>query len=199
MALHNIWVYQAIRYQAYPIPETMTTTHVITDTVVDVKSISPYVVVTIHRNESAETPVVVPSNMLDILKPAASYDYWLVVNGNRLYRQENKLDLSNLDEALLEFVFPLALGAQWYQSDLKAKSNPNPSIDDYMLRKVTKMGAVTVPAGRFDNCRFMQEEWAGVTFENWYCPAVGWVDTKHDHHGTPEGLHQILISYQLNR
>ncbi|MBI5879634.1 MAG: hypothetical protein HZB53_18445 [Chloroflexi bacterium] len=199
LSVGSFRVYQVTRYQAYPIPETMTVTRVVTDTVVNVETIAPYVVATIHRSEHAETAVAVPASMLDILMPAGSRNYWLIAKGNRLYRQDNKLDLSALDEALLELVFPLTLGAQWYQSDLLAKSNPTPRADAYMLRKVTDVGAVTVPAGHFDSCYFLQEEWAGTTFENWYCPAVGWVDRKADHHGTPEGWREVLIHYQMNR
>ena len=199
MDVGRTWVYQKTRYQAYPIQETMTATRVVTESVVKIETITPFAVATIHRSEDAETAVAVPANMLDILMPASSHDYWLIVKGNRLYRQVNKLDLSGLDEALLELVFPLKLGAQWYQTDLLARSRPTARIGDYMLRQVTKAGVVTVPAGTFDACYFLREEWAGTTFENWYCPDVGWVDRKVDHHGTPEGWREVLIRYQASR
>jgi len=178
----------------------MTTTRVVTETVVEVESISSYLVAKIHREESAEIPVgdVPPSWQGVPLKPATSSDYWLVVSGNRMYRQERNLDLSSLSTALLEFVFPLKLGEKWYLSDEKAKLNPT-YADDWMLRKVTKVGTVVVPAGDFNNCFFLEEVWAGATFETWFCPNVGIVDQKGNHHGTPYGVRKVLIRYQLNK
>ena len=113
-------------------------------------------------------------------------------------RQERDLDLSSLSTALLEFVFPVELGEKWYQSDEKAKLNPT-YADDWMLRKVTKVGTIVVPAGEFSHCFFLEETWGGTTFETWFCPSVGVVDRKADHHGTPGGFRQVLIRYQLNK
>ncbi len=199
LALDNTWVFQFTRYEGVPINEILTTTLVVTETVVEVKNISSYLVAKIHREESAEIPVgEVPPRRGAPLRPATSSDYWLVVSGNRMYRQERELDLSSLSTALLEFVFPVKLGEKWYQSDEKAKLYPT-YADDGMLRKVTKVGTVVVPAGEFNNCFFLVEVWAGTTFETWFCPNVGVVDRKVDHHGTPGGFRQVLIRYQLNK
>lgn len=201
LALNNSWVFQATRYQGVPITEIITTTRVVTETVVDVKSVSSYFVAKIHRDESAEMPVgdVPPSWQGVPLRPATSSDYWLVVSGDRMYRQERGLDLANLSRtALLEFVFPLKVGGKWYVSDEKAKLNPT-YADDWMLRKVTKVDTVVVPAGRFNSCFFLEEEWAGTTFETWFCPNVGIVEKKSDHHGTLEGYRQALVRYQLKK
>jgi len=200
LALDNTWVFQFTRYEGVPITEIITTTRVVTETVVEVKNISSYLVAKIHREESAEIPVgdVPPSWQGVPLRPATSSEYWLVVSGNRMYRQERNLDLSSLNTALLEFVFPLELGEKWYQSDEVAKLNPT-YAEGWMLRKVTKVGTVVVPAGHFNNCFFLEEAWAGTTFETWFCPNVGVVDQKADHHGTPGGFRQVLIRYQLNK
>jgi len=200
LALNNTWVFQLTRYEGVPITEIITTTLVVTETVVEVKSTSSYFVAKIHREESAEVPVgeVPPSWQGVPLRPATSSDYWLVVSGNRMYRQERNLDLSSLSTALLEFVFPVKLGEKWYRSDEKARLSPT-YADDWMLRKVTKVGTVVVPAGEFNDCFFLQEEWAGYTAETWFCPNVGIVDEKGNHHGTPEGFRQVLIRYQLNK
>lgn len=196
LALNDNWVFQSTRYQGYPIPEIMTATLIITETVVYVENISPYFVAEIHQDQGAETPVSIPKGMESILRPATSGEYWLIVNGSRLYRQENKLDLSKLNEALIELVFPLRPGAMWYQTDEKAQLNPT-FADNWMLRKVTKVDTVVVPAGRFNDCFLLEEEWAGTTFATWFCPNVGIVDRKVDHQGTPEGYHQVLVKHQL--
>lgn len=199
LALNNTWVYQVTWHEQVPTTEIMTTTRTLTETVVEVKNTSSYFAAKIREDQSAEMPVVIPkSTQSEPLRPAESYEYWLVVNGNRLYRQERNLDLTQLDTALLEFVFPLQLGAKWYLSDEKAKLNPT-YADDWMLRKVTQVDTVVVPAGRFNNCFFLEDEWADATFEIWFCPNVGVVDRKSDSKGRPEGFRKMLIRYQLEK
>jgi predicted small secreted protein len=200
LALGNTWVYQFTRYEGAPTTEIITTTRIITETVVEVKDVSSYLVAKVHQEKSAEVPVgeVPPSWKGAPLEPATSTYYWLVVSGNRMYRQEGNLDLSNLSTALVEFVFPVKLGEKWYRSDEKARLNPT-YADDWMLRKVTKVGTVVVPAGEFNDCFFLEEEWAGTIFETWFCPKVGIVSEKGDHHGTPYGFRRVLIRYHLNK
>jgi hypothetical protein len=177
----------------------ITTTWVLTETVVNVERTDSYFLAQIHREKSVERPVDIPESMQNMpLRQATSRYDWFVVRGNRLYRQERKLDLSHLSSALREFVFPLKLGAKWYLSDEKAKRYPT-YADAWMLRKVTKVGSVIVPAGQFDHCFFLEDEWAGTTFETWFCPGVGIVDKKVEHHGTPEGYRQVLIRYHLEK
>ncbi|MDD3829221.1 MAG: hypothetical protein PHY79_24890, partial [Anaerolineae bacterium] len=200
LELNNTWVFQLTRYEGVPIDEIVTTTLIVTKTVVEVNNTSSYLMAKIHQEESAEIPVgeVPPSWQGVPLRPATSSEYWLVVSGNRMYRQERNLDLPSLSTALLEFVFPVKLGNKWYRSEEKAELNPT-YADDWMLREVTKVGTVVVPAGEFNSCSFLEETWAGTTFETWFCPGVGVVDWKGDHHGTPGGFRQILIRYQLHK
>lgn len=200
LALDSTYVFQFTQHEGASIGEIMTTTRVVTETVVEVSNTLSYSVAKIHREESAETPVgEVPPGWQGVpLKPATTSDYWLVVSGNRMYRQERNLDLSSLSTALLEFVFPVKLGEKWYQSDEKARLNPT-YADDWMLRKVTRGGAVVVPAGEFEDCFLLEETWAGTTFETWFCPGVGVVDRNADHHGTPGGFRQVLLRYQLGQ
>ena len=89
LALGDTWVYQGTRYEAIPITEFITTTLVITETVVDVQRTSAYFAAKIHKDESAETPVfVAESRAGEPLRPAASSEYWFVVMGNQIFRQE---------------------------------------------------------------------------------------------------------------
>ncbi|MBI4674067.1 MAG: hypothetical protein HY741_20680 [Chloroflexi bacterium] len=185
LTLNNIWLYQATRYEGFNSRDIMTTTQLITETVIDVKTTSSYVAAKIHQETSADLPMFVPKELEKMLRAATSSDYWLVLSGNRLYYQEDKLDLSTLDEALLKFVFPLEVGATWYQ------------VDTGLSRQVTKVGSVSVPAGQFENCFLLQEKWPGVSYQEWFCPKVGIVEQKGDHLGTPGGLHKVLIRYQL--
>jgi hypothetical protein len=190
LALGNTWVFQATRYEGVPITEIITTTLVITETVVEVKSTSSYFIAQIHREESAEMPVgnVPPSWQGVPLRPATSSEYWLVVSGNRVYRQERNLDPSTLyDTAELELVFPLQVGEKWNL------------FDGGILRKVVKVDTVAVPAGRFNNCFLFEDAWASDTAQTWFCPNVGIIEEKMDHHGTPMGWHSVLTRYELKR
>ncbi len=189
LALNNTWVYHATFYDGVPITEIRTSTWVITETVVEVKNMSPYFVAKIHRDESAEIPVVVPQARQDEpLRPATSSDFWLVVSGNRLYRQERNLDPSSLyTTAKLELVLPLEVGKTWNL------------FDGGIPRQVMKFGTVTVPAGDFNNCFLFDDAWTGTSSETWFCPSVGIVEEKMDHHGTPVGGHHVLVRYQLKK
>jgi hypothetical protein len=183
-----------------PTTDIITTTIVATETIAEMKSVSGVLTARVHREESAEQPVdKVPVSWQGVaLRSATSIDYWLIVSGNRVYRQDNRLDSSNLDGALLEFMFPLRIGDEWYISDAKARLVPTPIPDDFLLRQVKQVGDVVVPAGHFNNCFLMQEKWAGTSFATWFCPQVGIVDRRVDHQGTPEGFHEVLVKYQLN-
>lgn len=197
LASNNTWVFQATRYVGYPSPDVIMATLVITETVVDVQSVSSYFVAKIHQDRSAEMPLVVPASRQGELRAAESDDYWLVLMGNRLYSQD-RLDLSKLEAALVKFVFPLAVGDRWALTENQTKMLP-PGKTPGMTREVMKRGTVDVPAGRFAGCYFLREEWSTAIFEDWFCPHVGIVDSKSDHRGAPEGWHRALIGYRVER
>jgi hypothetical protein len=184
-----------------PTTDIITTTIVAIETIAEVKSVSGVSTARIHREESAEQAVgEVPVSWQGVaLRSATSSDYWLIVTGNRVYRQDNRPDVSDLNEALLEFVFPLRVGDEWYVSDAKARLVPTPIPDDFLLRQVKEIGDVVVPAGHFNNCFLMREKWAGTSFATWFCPQIGIVERAVDHQGTPEGFHEVLVKYQLNK
>lgn len=197
LALGNTWVFQSTRYQGYPISEPVTAMLVITETVVDVENASPYFIAKIHQDRSAEAPFIVPDGRQSELRPAESGDYWLVLEENRLlYRQENKHDLSKLEEALVKFVFPLKVGDRWPLTENQTKMLPS-GVKPGMTRQVVKRGTVVVPAGRFADCALLREEWVDAAFEDWFCPNVGIVESKSDHRGVPESWHRVLIHYEL--
>lgn len=198
VAVNTMWVYRATRYEAVAITEMITATHIITETVVDMQRSASYMAAQIHREESAETPVyIAPNRRGEPLQPAQSSDYWLVVMGNRVYRQRDPFDLKTLDETgELFLTLPLVPGARWYNNVAMAKLNPHFETDS-MLWQVTQVGRVVIPAGEFDPCFFMNQVIGGSTFESWFCPGVGWVDQRDDHHGTPFGERRVLLSYHL--
>jgi hypothetical protein len=179
LALNNTWVYEATYYSGYNASDVVTTTSIITERIVEIQTGPDYSAARIQQEYS----------------PEVSSEYWRVVTGDRVYRQEGDLDLSTLrKQGEVELVFPLQLGAEWYQGEGMEKLYPAHD-NGSMLWKVTKIGSATVPAGSFDGCYFLEKEIGGVTFENWFCPGVGWVDMKADHHGTPFGSRWVLLRF----
>ena len=63
-------------------------------------------------------------------------------------------------------------------------------------RKVTKVGSITVPAGTFIDCLYLEGVIGGMTFEDWFCPGIGVVWHNAEHHGTPYGNRRELVSYR---
>jgi len=197
LALGNTWVFQVTSYAGFNLDEVTTATRIVTETVIDIRTDVSYFAVRIQRDAGAEKLESVPKSGQVALIPsgATSSEYWLVVSDNRIYRQEERLDLPNLHETgTLEFVLPLKVGEKWYLNDKMEELYPDKMVDS-MLRKVMKTDAVIVPAGRFENCFLLAEVIGGSTFEKWFCPGIGLVDQRSDHHGTPYGWRQVLIEY----
>lgn len=194
----NTWTYLVGRYDGFNPSEIATSTYIITETVISVSTDSSYYVATMRREPGTEFPIYVPASIGELPHgPPTPEDYWLIADGNRLYRQWRNLDLSSLHmEGELDLMLPLQVGAKWHQSDEMAKLDPE-NKNNSMLWQVTRASSVTVPAGTFENCYLLEETIGGVTFEDWFCPGVGWVDMKADHHGTPFGDRRLLLRYQL--
>jgi hypothetical protein len=194
----NTWTYLVGRYNGFNPSEIATSTFVMTETVAAVTTISSYYVATIRQDVSSEFAIYIPETMQDLPHGAPTPEqYWLIVDGNRLYRQWPELDLSNPQQkGALDFVFPLQVGTKWYQSDEMAKLNPD-YANGSMLHEVVKADEVIVPAGKFENCYLVTEAIGGDNLEDWFCPGIGYVDRKDDHGGTPFGYRQVLIGYHL--
>lgn len=198
LVIDNTWVYQRTEYAGFNATEIMTTTQVVTETVIDIRTEGDNVVAIIKRDRSSERLISEDVNAFSPETVVSSSDYWLIINDGRVYYQEDRLDLAGLeDTGEIELVFPLEVKKKWYLNHKMAEANPNKTVDS-MLRKVQKEEAVEVPAGCFEGCFFMEEVIGGSTFERWFCPGIGWVDRRSDHHGTPYGWREILLEYHLN-
>jgi hypothetical protein len=190
LSVGNYWVYRVTRYDGFNPSDIMTATFTMTDTITSVEIKDGFFVATVQSERSAETLVEVRGNypVTDALQPATTETYWLIVDGNRVLRQDDKLNLSDLQSrVLVEFVFPISLNSQW--SMYNAKDAP-------LNRKVTKVGSITVPAGTFIDCLYLEGIIGGMVFEDWFCPGIGVVWHNAEHHGTPYGNRRGLVSYR---
>jgi len=198
LVVDNAWVYQRTRYAGFYATKTMTATSIVTETVVDIAIEGDYVVATIRRDKSAEWLISEDIDAFTPEKIISSSNYWLVIDSDRVYRQKDELDLTGIkDSGEMELVFPLEVGEKWYLDHGMAEVYPNKTVDS-MLRKVQRIEKVEVPAGQFEGCFYMEEIIGGSTFERSFCPGIGWVDQRSDHHGTPSGWREVLLEYHLN-
>lgn len=195
LTLHDTWVYQSTRYEGFNAGAVMTATSTLTETVVEVKTAPEYYAAKIRREISAETPVASPSDLQNQLaRPAETSEYWLLVAGNRIYRQEGEPDLTKLnDQDRLELQFPLSPGDKWGWFPGRLPNAPD--LIGTVYRQVLQTGTVKVPAGTFDGCFLIRDGWTTDTSNGWFCPGIGWVEHKSDHNGTPYGSHWVLVRY----
>lgn len=199
LSVNDFWVYQKIRYDGPNLTQLVTTTQIITETVIERKEISSLLVAQIHRQQSAETLVAAMQESdreTAILNPALEDSYWLIINGNRVYSQD-ELDLTTILSSTLEYELPFGMGDSWYLYKSMLAAFPDKS-NDSMLRRVTHRQKITVPAGEFESCFQLQEMIGGTIFEQYFCPKVGIVEKRFDHHGTPFGSHLVLIEYAVH-
>jgi hypothetical protein len=190
LSVGNYCVYRVTRYDGFNPNDIMTATLTMTDTITSVEIKDGFFVAPVQSERSAETLVKVRGNypVTDALQPATTETYWLIVDGNRVLRQDDKLNLSDLQSrVLVQFVFPISLNSQW--SMYNAKGAP-------LNRKVTKVGSIAVPAGTFIDCLYLEGVNSGMTFEDWFCPGIGVVWHNAEHHGTPYGNRRELVSYR---
>ncbi len=121
--------------------------------------------------------------------PAQTENYWLIVDDNRILRQEQNLNLDDLqNRTSVELVFPMKLGNKWSMSN---------SIGAPLNNEVKGVSSIKVPAGAFSNCFHTEGTMGGTTFGTWFCPGIGIVQRSIDHKGTPFGYEQKLASYKV--
>jgi hypothetical protein len=187
----NFWIYRVIRYGGFNPNDIMTATFTMTDTITDIEIKDGFFVATVQSERTAETIVEVHGNypVADSLQPATTINYWLIVDSNRVLRQDDKLNLSDLQsQVLVQFIFPISLNSQWSINNTK---------DAPLNQKVTKMSSIAVPAGTFDDCFYLEGILGGMTFEDWFCPGIGVVWSNTEHNGTPYGNTRELVGYNL--
>ena len=193
----NQWVYRVTFYST-----GITTTLLVTDTIVETTESSGYAVAKVRREEKVKSVLGIPKTGNGGTNSASgrgtSEYYWWVVSGKKAYRQKNHLDLSHLDEALIELEFPLKVGDEWYLTEERARFGTS-SPDGSMLRRVVEDGEVSVPAGRFGRCSLLRDEWGDATQYAWFCPGVGFVKRTVKAHGPEEGRIQELVRYRLRQ
>lgn len=161
LTLGNTWIYSSTRYEGYEGPHLMTATYIITERVVETQASPPYFVAKIHREEKLLTASAQWGGSEEW-----GQDYWRIISGTHVYRQGLKLDLSDQESFQLEYTFPLSTTKSW----CPAKKIPEEDCIASGKRTVIKAATRSVPAGDFETCYEIVEDFTTGTYNHWFCP-----------------------------
>jgi len=130
------------------------------------------------------------------------YEYWLILQSDSVYRSDTRPDPANLQtgQLLEEYRFPLFQGSNWCPNKLeKGVLTPPPETPvpcAYAgLRTVENEETHQTPAGSFEHCFRMTDQFNSGSFIQWFCEGVGVVARKYDHLGTRFGFTQELTGF----
>jgi hypothetical protein len=188
LALGNTWVYSSTRYEGYEGPNRMTATYVITEKVVETQIDPPYFVAKVQREERL---VAAPAQWNG--SEEWTELYWRILSGTQLYQQRFELDLSDPASFQLEYVFPLSEKESWCPGEKIQEKDCTASGK----RTVLKATSRNVPAGEFESCFEIGEDFNTGVYSHWFCPGIGIIEAKGDHSGFPFGRWEKLIDFEL--
>jgi hypothetical protein len=206
--LGNTWVYSYTDYSTNYKDESdistgqiITATSLITETVVETQLHDGYFIAEIAKNKTLVT-LSVDLNELDHwhtlnwdgIKSGAE-TYWYVITGTHVYRQQEELDITNVESSWLEYVFPLEKN-RWYPDSWQREEFPDIDTGPSSGIRLTS-GPIEkhLPAGKFKNCFEVLTIYLGGGTISWFCSGVGYVGEEFDHMGTPFGFRTVLIDY----
>jgi hypothetical protein len=192
------WIYSYEAYEQSADPtQIIKATYQLTESVVDVETISTYFVAQVKRefqlvNAEAGWPGDFSSQ---------SNEFWYVVNDHQVLQSNQPLDPPNIeiDQLILDYDFPLSVAKTWCLTIPNPKDLNKTTIGCEFVgkREVTSQGPYETSAGKFDDCYVMIDYWNTGNFFRRFCSGVGIVSIKFDHAGTRFGFEQTLITYSI--
>jgi len=196
------WAYRKVGYSQAPDDpnKIIRGTAAITETVAGTLSKPPYRIVHILGDKTmlSSDPGWEENGTFGL----GNYEYWYVVLGDQVYLSYAQPDPEAIQtrRMLLEFQFPLAMGAQWCPSSLeKGYLTPpaeTPAPCEFAgMRVVDGEGSYQTPVGDFDNCFRMNDQVNSGGVTRWFCEGVGIVAEKYDHAGSQFGFTQELVRF----
>ena len=193
-----MWIYSYESYDPSPSDPTqiIKATYQLTETIVDVETISTYLVAHVKReyeligadNDWAGDPSSQPN------------EFWYIVNDNQVFQSNQPLDVGHvqLDELIFDYEFPLSVDKSWCLLPHNSQDPQEITGCDFIgKRVVTNQGHHETPAGSFSDCYDLTDYFNGGNIYQKFCNGVGVVFIKFDHAGTRFGFEQSLISYSL--
>jgi hypothetical protein len=190
------WVYA---YEAYnPSPSDPTqiikATYELTQTIVDTKTISSYVIAHVQRDREL---INADDGWTQELSSQPN-EFWYVRHDGQIFQSNFALDTANIhsDQLILDYEFPLSVRKSWcLMPDSRNKAQEVAGCDFVGRREVTDQGSYETPAGKFENCYDLMDIYNGGNILHKFCDGVGIVFMKFDHSGTGFGFEQTLIRY----
>ncbi len=174
----------------------------IRETVSDVESYPPFVIVHILGNRSR---VMADLGWQDFDSfTLGDYEYFYILQDGNVYRSPVYPDPDNIQTTgmIQEFQFPMAVGAEWCPSKLDKGYLTPPAETPVPCaftgnRIVEQEGTYQASAGRFEHCYQMRDLVNSGGLIQWFCDGVGVVAEKYDHIGSRFGFTQDLIAFTL--
>ncbi|MCI0549731.1 MAG: hypothetical protein L0287_02120 [Anaerolineae bacterium] len=192
------WVYSYESYDPSPSDprEIIKATYQLTETIVDVESISTYLVADVKR----EYGLIKADNGWTGDLSSQPNEFWYVVNDNQVFQSNQPLDGDSikLDELTFDYEFPLSVNKSWCLLPHNPQDSQEITGCDFIgKREVTKQGHYETPAGSFNDCYDMIDYFNGGDIFQKFCNGVGIVYMKFDHAETRFGFEQTLIDYSV--
>ena len=138
----------------------------------------------------------------DFINPPKASATWLVIElgtepgAFSVYRPDDMMNLDQLADSTLEFVFPLSEGAACWFPDAAARQLA-PGENTPGCRKAGARYTAVYPAGSFMGCVDLITLYNDGPIIQTFCPTVGITAGKYDHRGTPFGYTYELAAYLL--
>jgi hypothetical protein len=122
----------------------------------------------------------------------ASTDFWYVVDGGNVYRENETLSFPTADNFGLEYVFPLQ-GSWCPQHVERLQSNCN---NDRVVFEGPE--SKETPAGQIPDCYLLVTHYTSGPTLQWYCLGTGIVAEEYHHNGTQFDSKSVLTEYTLH-
>lgn len=201
------WVYRARQYDTLPndlLPDLtmrqITATLLITDTVTETQTRGLYYAARVSRVRTIlETSIAL--NLLGEVGETyfgndVAFDRWFIFSNDKIYVQWERLEWDTFEQAPLQYIFPLELGARWYpDAEQRAQFAPDDPRDIPGYRMILPSDTKSPFAAPDSECYQIRERYnPGDTIEE-FCTGVGVVAEHFDHAGTPFGFHSELVQF----
>ncbi len=185
--VRTTWVYRRLQYeQAMGDPtRIITATNLITETVVRAEGAGPAQQF-LHRQTAT---LVSASSDWEYDSSDLNWESWYRVDGTRVF--SSPAGSPNINT--LVYDFPLSVGKSWCPE----VPPPAYNVDCIAMgrRTVTSEAIYATPAGTFDQCYEINQDYNSGGVWEWFCNGVGVVARKYDHGGSRFGFEDTLIRF----
>jgi hypothetical protein len=181
------WVYSRVEYaQAIGDPtQILTATSVVTETIGAMPSNAPSYTFMLERTVSN---IHEPDGWWGG-SPVKAGEYWYRIRGNQVL----SIHSPESQNGSLLYDFPLAADKSWCPQEILPDNLPSCHMNG--LRTVENRTSYTTPAGTFDECYEISEEYNSGGVWEWFCDGVGTVARRYDHGGTAFGFQDTLVGF----